>query len=280
MTRKILLIVLPLVIIVAAGLLAVNLTRQPAKADYQRLNAERQALDMSMNAYGPVLEIFSTEYSNAYREERAGEEKTALKERYTEVLEQDRRISSDRLKRMESSIALREPSVKNAFDAFKSRYSAVIDYSDQYGKNIANITESVAGPCAKLSQLNVGKSSYAKEYVQTADACLSSLASAKQTSDATTDGLLGDVETLVKTRRDKFNDAVGKEGSERSVRNMVAIISLLDINSELKGIQDRYEAKVRSEYGAVISNANAANKAFEDALKIHITAGPTTEGKV
>ena len=86
--------------------------------------------------------------------------------------------------------------------------------------------------------------------------------------------------SLVKTRRDKFNDAVGKEGSERSVRNMVAIISLLDINSELKGIQDRYEAKVRSEYGAVISNANAANKAFEDALKIHITAGPTTEGKV
>lgn len=279
MTRKILLIVLPLLIVVLAGLGVFHLTRQPDKTDYQKLDTDRQALDMSMNTYGPVFEIFSTEYSNVYREERAADEKTVLKSQYAEILERDRRINRERLKRMESSLALREPSVKAAFETFKSRYGAVIDYSDQYGKNIANITESIAGPCAKLSQLNVAKSSYGKDYVKAADTCLSSLASAKQTSDATTDTLLSDVETLVKTRRDKFNETIGKEGAELSVASMLAIISLLDINSELKGIQDRYETTVRNEYNSLITDANKANKALEDSLKASTVSGIAKGGE-
>lgn len=276
MTRKILLILVALVIVLLAALTVRHLIRQPNTTDYRSLDTQREALDMSMNTYSPVFTVFSTEYSNVYREERSRDEKMAVKTHYIEVLEQDHRINRDRLKRMESSVALREPTVKKAFDSFSDRYSAVIDHSAQYATNVANITESIAGPCAKMSKLNVAKSNYAKEYVAAADTCLTSLAHAKKTSDATTKTLLSDVETLVKTRRDKFSDAIGKEGAELSARSMLAIVSLLDINSELKEAQERYEAAVRNEFNDLVTDANSANKALEDALKVHAA----TEGKV
>lgn len=271
--KKIVLLIGALGLVVLAAVAVMNLMKQPEKTDYQSLDTHRQIVDSSMNIYSPLLTGFSSEYTNLYVEERPTEEKEAYKKRYMEVLEQERRVNEAYLKRMGSSVALREPSVKEAFETFRSRYGAVISYYDQYAHDIASTIEAVTGPCARLSKLNVAKASYASDYTSAADTCLAALAEAKKTSDPTTDTLLADVEALIKTRRDKFEQTLGKEGFEKNAATILALVEMLDINADIKDIQEKYQAKVQTEYMALIDEANKANSALKDALKAYLATG-------
>ena len=254
-------------LLAGAGAVAASALRQPDRADFSRLDTERQIVDMSMNVYGPVFDGFSTDYGNGFTEERSADEQSALKAGYVETLDRDRRINTDRLDAMRSSVALKQPAVKKAFDSFDQRYFAVIDYYEQHAVNIASITESVAGECDMNNKLNVAKSTFAADYAKAADACLKSLASAKSASSGPSKKLLSDVETLIKKRRDAFNEATNKEGFEKNVAQMLALITLLDINTELKGIQEAYQTAVKTEYTKLVNDANESNEAFKKALK-------------
>lgn len=278
--KKVILLTTVLVLMLIGAVVVVNLMKQPGKADYQSFDSQRQIVDSSMNVYIPLFDGFTSEYLNLHVEERSDEEKTAFKEQYFEVFEQEQRVNESRLKAMASSVALKEPAVKTAFESFQAKYSAVVEYYAQRTKNIANITETVAGPCARMSQLNVSKESFASDYTAAADTCLQALTIAKKTSDPATSALLSDVEALIKTRRDKFQDTIGTEGFEKNARTMIAIVELLDINTDVKKAQDAYLAKAQVEYAQLVKDANAANAALTEALKDFIAARSAKESEV
>lgn len=278
--KKLILLVAAILLLIVGVVVVMNLTKQPGKADYQSFDSQRQIVDSSMNVYIPLFDGFVSEYLNLHVEERSDEEKTAFKEQYFEVFEEEQRVNEARLKRMASSVVLKEPAVKAAFESFQAKYSAVVEYYAQRTKNIANITESVAGPCARMSQLNVAKESFASDYTSAANTCIQALATAKKTSDPATSALLSDVEALVKTRRDKFQETVGTEGYEKNARTMIAIVELLDINTDVKKAQDTYQTKAQAGYSQLVKDANEANAALAEALKDFVATRSTKESGV
>ena len=239
----------------------------PTTADYGRLDAQRRALDMSMNTYGPLFDGFSSDYDNAVREERSKDEIASVKKAHVDLLEEERDLNLERLGLMRSSAALRQPDVRESFESYDSAYSAVVKYYDQRTADIANITESIVGPCAKLSQMNTSLNSFAADYVTAADVCLSALDTAKKTSGPTTKTLLSDVDAIVSKRRDAFSEVSGKEGFDQTISRLNALLTLLDINAEVSESQSRYESSVEDEYTKLVNNANSSNNAFGDVLK-------------
>ena len=139
------------------------------------------------------------------------------------------------------------------------------------------MTESVGGPCAELTKLNVSVQSYASDYTKTADACLKALATAKETTDGTTKKLLEDVEELIKERRDKFKAVEGKEGFDQTVSKLQALVSIIDINTDVKAAQDDYEAKTKEQYTKLVDEANDANDALRRALESHLSGAAKKE---
>jgi hypothetical protein len=261
------------VVVCVIAALVLSALRKPTAADFKQFDLQRQAVDSSMNVYVPLFSDFASEYTNLHVEERPEAEKSEFKKQYFETFELERSANESRLNSMASSVVLKDPSVKSAYDTFEKRYSAVIEYYAQYTKNIASINEAVAGPCSQLSKLNVAKESYASDYTSAADACLEALAAAKKTSDQETNKLLSDVEKLIRTRRDKFAETIGTEGFEKNVRTMIAIVELLDINTDVKRIQDDYQAKSQATYSQLVKDANAANESLKNALKTHTAKG-------
>ncbi|MFI5491766.1 hypothetical protein [Actinoplanes sp. NPDC051859] len=275
------------VLVVGGGLVAVKLRQSDSAeprpvvlANPPQLDAERRALDMSMNIYSPVTDRFSIEYGTAFAEERPPAETAAIKAGVADVMERERLVNTGRLQYMETSVAaLGDPAVKDAFTTFKQRYGAVVDYYAQYRIDAANVTESVAGPCAKLAQVNFAKKSFATDYTQAADSCLAALAAAKQSSSPTATTLLTDVEGLVQKRRVSFEKAIGGEGARQTAANITALLTLLDVNEDLKVIQTRYETTEKTLYAKLVNDANSANEAFGAALKpLVATAGPKKDG--
>lgn len=264
------LISLLLVTVAFIGLLVaviIPMLRQPETADFKRLDLQRQAVDTSMNVYGPLLADYSGEYANAFNEDRSSDEQTALKERHAELLKMERTANIERLDTMRSSVALKKSEIKSAFQEYEAAYRAVVEYYDRYAANLAIMTETVAGKCDLNSDLNVASASIAEDYTKAADACLSALSSAKKTSDEPTKKMLSSVEKLVKTRRDAFSKAIGKEGLEGSATKISALASLLSVNSELKPIQSQYQADVKAEYTELVNRANDSNNALKKALQ-------------
>ena len=281
--KNIKIVIAVLLAIIGSGavvVFAMNALRQPETADFKKFDTQRQIVDSSMNVYIPLFDGFVSEYLNLHVEERADDEKTAFKEQSLEVFETEQRANEAHLKSMASSVALKEPAVKSAFESFESKYSAVVDYYAQRTKNVANITESVAGPCARMSRLNVSKESFASDYTAAADTCMQALTTAKKTSDPTTSALLSDVEALIKTRRDKFEEIIGTEGFEKNARTMIAIVELLDINADVTRAQDSYQAKAQAEYSRLVKDANEANAALTKALQGFIAARSTKGSEV
>ena len=264
--KLILILAVVIAALVALGMLAVNALRQPQKQDFAQLDTQRQVLDSSMNLYNPLVTGYSSDYTNVFSEERPAEESDAVKKDYVDMMERERTVNTERLDRMASSPALRNADVKQAFEPFRRNYQAVIDYYDQETQNLTNVIGSVAGSCTKLNKLNFAADGAASDYIKLADGCLKALNDAKSGSDADTKTLLGDVETIIKERRDKFNDAVGKEGVEESARQMIAVVSLLDFNTDLKTVQSKYESAVQKKYIDLVNKANESNAAFEKAL--------------
>lgn len=271
-TKIIIVALLAAISIGAIIFIAMNALRQPETADFKTFDTHRQIVDSSMNVYLPLFDGFVSEYLNLHVEERSDEEKTAFKDQYFETFEREQRVNEARLKVMSSSVVLKEPAVKTAFESFETKYSAVVEYYAQRTENIANITESVAGPCARMSRLNVSKESFASDYTAAADTCLQTLADAKKTSDPTTSALLSDVEALIKSRRDKFEETIGTQGFEKNARTMIAIVELLDINADVTRAQDAYQERAQAEYSQLVKDANEANAALTEALKKFVVA--------
>ena len=126
--RKKMAIAAGIVLLILAGYGLVTLLKQPSTADFDNLDAERQVVDTSMSLYVPLFSDYSSSYANVYAEQRSDDEKTELKKQYVDMLEQERRINEARLNDMGSSIALKQPDVKKAFDTFDDKYSAVVNY--------------------------------------------------------------------------------------------------------------------------------------------------------
>ena len=269
--KKLIIAALAVILATLVGVFAVSALRQPDSNDYKRLDSQRKIVDLSMNAYNPLLETFSADYQNVFSEGRPSEEITSLRKDYFDSFERDRDINRARLKTMESSIALRDPVLKRSFENYQQRYGAVVNYYDQYSLDIASINESIAGPCAKLSQMNVSVSTFAADYTKAADICLSALGSSKSSSSPAAKQLLTGVETLVKKRRDAFKSSAEKEGFDQKISNFTALLTLLDINTEVKDIQLRYETEVKTDYTKLVNEANGSNETFKQALKKYVT---------
>lgn len=220
-----------------------------------------------MNIYSPLFTGFSSEYANAFNEERSTEEQAALKKQYVETLETEHRVNTDRLDAMKRSVALKEPTLKSSFDQYDSAYRAVVSYYKQYTVNVSNVTEAIAGKCRLNADLNIASSTLGKDYTKAADDCLTALGEAKKTSDEPTKKLLTDMEKLVKERRDAFSQTMGKEGLIETATKMAALASLLTINGELQEIQQSYNEEVKAEYEKLVNQANESNKSLEKALK-------------
>lgn len=253
-------------VIALGGWWAASALRQPETSDYKRLDAQRQAVDASMNVYLPLFSGYTDEYAAVFQEDRSQEEQALVKQPYVDTLEQDRKVNIDRLNDMRSSVAMKESSVKSAFNDFDTAYRAVVNYYVQYAQDIATISETIAGKCDLNSDLNVASASLADDYTKAANECLAALAEAKETSEGPTKTLLSDVETLVKTRRDAFKKAIGKEGFEGDITKLSALTTLLSINSEIRKIQDKYESDTKATYTKLVQRANESNESFEMAL--------------
>jgi len=264
-------------LLVAGWVVFRQATTTPKQADFAHLNNQRVILDTSMNAYDPLMTDYANAYINAYQEERPLEETTALRDDYRSQFEREMQANTNRLQQMESSVALREPAVADSFKTFKDRYEAVIGYYERYGRNVAVVAESVGGPCARLSELNVAKASYAADYVKAADTCLTKLDEAKKGSDEATTSLLTSVEKLVKERRTKFADTLGKDDFERSARLMMGLALMLGTNADVSKAQAEYQAKVDKEYIRLVEQANASNKDLEETLQKYLSQ-PTAAG--
>jgi hypothetical protein len=260
-----------IIILAGGGVLAASALRQPDVADFKRLDSQREAVDTSMNIYSPLFSGYSTEYANVLNEKRSADEQVALKDQYVKSFETEYRVNTDRLNAMRSSLALKEQTVRAAFDTYDTAYRAVVEYYRQYALNVANIAEPIAGKCDLNSDLNVGSATLAEDYTKAADSCLAALSVAKETSDEPTKKLLGDVENLVKQRRDAFKKAIGKEGFEQTATKTLALITLLGINSELETIQSDYETVAKTEYTKLVNRANESNESLKAALKPHLS---------
>lgn len=255
-------------VIAAGGWWAASALKQPEQADYARLDAQRQAVDNSMNVYVPLFDGYATEYPNVFREQRSEEEQAEIKTEYLKTFDEERKVNIDRLNDMKSSVALKEDSIRPAYDDFDESYRAVVEYYVGYTQDITNLTEAVTGKCDLNSDLNIASATLAEDYTKAADACLAALAEAKRTSnDGPMGKLLTDVEKLVKERRDAFKKAVGKEGFEANITKLSALVTLLSINSDLKEIQDAYESTTKAEYTKLVTQANESNEALEKALE-------------
>ena len=249
-------------------------TFQPSKVDYARFDIERAVLDGSMNAYDPLMAAYTTEYTNAFIEERSTEETEAIRTHHETLLKDESALVMKRLDRMKSAVALRDDAVAKSFSEFHRSYKAAIEYYDSYRDSISRITESVAGPCAQMSRLNVASNSFASDYIKAADRCLEALAKAKKGSDKDTSDLLLAVEKLVRERRSKLQATIGKEGLESSAAQTIALSSLLQTNSEVKEAQNDYSSAVQATYKKLIDKANQANKALIVVLEKHVDTVP------
>jgi hypothetical protein len=253
-------------------------TAQPTKADYARFDIERALLDTSMNAYDPLLAAYTSEYTNAYIEERSGDETNPIRTHHEDILKDESALARARLERMKASVVLKDQAIAQPFDEFYKSYQAVVDYYDQYADSVSRITESVAGPCSQMSKLNVARASFASEYTKAADRCLDALATAKEGSDKDTSDLLTAVEKMVRERRSKLQATIGKEGAEFSATQMIALTSLLQTNNEVEKAQNAYSSAVQATYKKVVDDANRANKALAGALSEHVdTVSTPTE---
>lgn len=255
------------VVLLAAGITAlVNATKQPTADDFRRFDTQRTVLDLSMNVYNPLTTAFTRDYLGMVNESRSSDDRQELLRQYTEAFERDKRVNEDRLSRMAASPALKNSEVKEAFEEFQDRYTAVIAYYAQELKNRTNITESVAGKCAVMNKLNVATDDFAKNYTEAADACLQALKKAQETSDDTTDTLLKDVESIIKDRRDKFNAVGDGDEFEERIAQLTAIISLLGINSDVTKIQNKYLDVVTTKNEKLVKDANTANEKLEEVV--------------
>lgn len=251
-------------------------------SDLVHLNNQRVILDNSMNLYDPLVNKFSTRYTDAVAEEASDEDRQKILDEETGRLKRESSVNLDRLQRMESSPALKKQEVADAFSEFKREYGAVIAYNDQLAVNLANITKSVGGPCAAIhTKLNVAGEKYAEEYVGVADKCLAALSSAKEGSDEETTKLLSDVEALIQKQQGSAQAVVDSEdGFDRSVAGIFAGLALLDINKPLTEAQTKYEADVKAKYTEIINRANKSNAEFERILKNSLeSAGPETKSE-
>lgn len=238
-------------------------------SDLVQLDNQRVILDNSMNLYDPLVNRFSTRYTDAFAEGAPDEDKQEVLDQETTRLKRESGINRDRLQRMESSPALKEQEVADAFSEFKREYGAVIAYNDQLAINLANIARSVGGPCASLhSKLNAGGGQYAQEYIKSADECLTALSSAQEGSDGETAALLSGVEDLIRKQRDSQQKVVdGKDAVEIFAARTQALLAMLDINKTLTEAQTKYESDVKAKYTEIINKANTSNAEFERILK-------------
>ena len=281
-SKKPLIIAIVAVAVLIAGTLGwktvSSAVAQPGPNDFTHLDNQRKALDTSVEAYGHMLSEYSRTYTNAYLEDRSTEEKDAIKERAMERFEQESKIGQDRLKRMASSVAMKDDSVKTKFDEFKKQYESVFAYYEARLSGVTNITGSVAGPCAQLTKLNVAKENLADNYIKAADTCLTALENAKQGSDKQVTTLLGEVEKMVREQREHF-EAVTKaeEGLEKNATKLQALALMLQINSRVAAFQSAYEQSVKQQYNQLASSVNAANAALEQANGKRLATLQTTE---
>ena len=258
------------VLFIALGVwFAVSRTAGTERSDLVHLNNQRAIVDNSMNLYDPLVNKFSTRYTNAFSVEASDQAKQQVFDEETGRLKRESGINLDRLQRMESSPALHNQEVADAFNVFKREYGAVITYNDQLVTNLANIARSIGGACSSIhSKLNVSGEKYAEEYVKAADGCLAALSSAKEGSDQETTKLLSDVETIIKKQRDSAQTVVeSKDGFERSAARIRSALALLEINKPLNEAQAKYESDVKAKYAAIIENANKSNTELERILK-------------
>lgn len=247
---------------------AVSRTAGTERSDLIRLDNQRAIVDSSMNLYDPLVNKFSSRYSDVYLEEASDEDKQDVYDQETGRLKRESRVNLDRLRRMESSPALQKQEVANAFSEFKREYGAVIAYNDQMVINLTNIHRSVGGSCTSLHSMNIRAKEYAEEYVKAADGCLAALSSAKEGSDQETTELLSVPETLVQKQRVNAQAVVdSKDSFEHWAKSTLSAIALLDINKPLAEAQTKYEADVKAKYSGLIEKANKSNTEFERILK-------------
>lgn len=275
--------VIAALVIAALGIwFAGSRTEGSEGSDLVHLNNQRVILDNSMNLYDPLVNKFSTRYTDVFAEAASDEDKQQVLDQETGRLKRESGINLNRLQQMESSPALNKQEVADAFSEFKGRYGAVIAYNDQLAVNLANIIRSIGGPCAAIhSKLNVAGEKYAEEYVEVADKCLAALSSAKEGSDEETTKLLSDVEALIQKQQGSAQAVVDSEdGFDRSVSGIHAGLALLDINKPLTEAQTKYEADVKAKYTEIINRANKSNAEFERILKNSLeSAGPETKSE-
>lgn len=247
---------------------AVSRTAGTERSDLIHLDNQRAIVDSSMNLYDPLVNKFSSRYSDVYLEEASDEDKQDVYDQETGRLKRESRVNLDRLRRMESSPALQKQEVANAFSEFKREYGAVIAYNDQMVINLTNIHRSVGGSCTSLHSMNIRAKEYAEEYVKAADGCLAALSSAKEGSDQETTELLSVPETLVQKQRVNAQAVVdSKDSFEHWAKSTLSAIALLDINKPLAEAQTKYEADVKAKYSGLIEKANKSNTEFERILK-------------
>lgn len=247
---------------------AVSRTAGTERSDLIHLDNQRAIVDSSMNLYDPLVNKFSSRYSDVYLEEASDEDKQDVYDQETGRLKRESRVNLDRLRRMESSPALQKQEVANAFSEFKREYGAVIAYNDQLVINLTNIHRSVGGSCTSLHSMNIRAKEYAEEYVKAADGCLAALSSAKEGSDQETTELLSVPEALVQKQRVNAQAVVdSKDSFEHWAKSTLSAIALLDINKPLAEAQTKYEADVKAKYSGLIEKANKSNTEFERILK-------------
>lgn len=237
-------------------------------SDLVHLDKQRAILDNSMNLYDPLVNKFSTRYSDVYFEEASDEDKQKVYDQETGRLKRESRVNLDRLQRMASSPALQKQEVASAFNEFKREYGAVVAYNDQLVINLTNIHRSVGGACASLHSMNFGAEKYAEEYIKTADGCLAALSSARDGSDQETTKLLSDVAVVIQKQRDSAQTVVdSKDANERSIKAQISIVKLLEINEPLSEAHTKYETDVKTKYAGLIEKANKSNTELERILK-------------
>jgi hypothetical protein len=267
--RKKLALLAVVVVLLGAGYFAVAASRQPDASDFKRLDSQRQAVDLSMNVYVPLFSAYTADYAVTFNEDRSPEEQAEVKQAYTETFEREHSVNDERLKAMRGSLAMKNESVKAAFNDYDAAYRAVIAYNERYERSVANVTESLAGKCDLNSNLNVASSTLGSDYAKAADACLAALKTASDnTNDDATKKLLSSVEKVVKERRDAFKQTVGQDDQLiETATKLNALASLLTINGDIKPIQDEYEQRVKQEYNELATKANASNESLKAAIE-------------
>ena len=250
-------------------LFAKNSAAQPTHLDYLKLENQREVADISIGAYDPILEDFASRYRIAYMEEFSGDEKAAIKNDFSEQFDAEAELSEHRFDEMDASIALKDDAVQAKYRQFSNDYRAMVGYFRLYKSTATQIIEAVSGSCKKVTRLDIGSDDYPKNFVNTSQKCLDTLAAAKKHSTPSARIMIAGLENMYKTRQDAFKKVVNeKDKIERFGLQATALISLLDINMELAKLQADYQAAETKEYEATKNAVNQSNQALRSILEL------------